>query len=283
MIVFCEDCGKRHSVTEGGDENGRLQFRCDACGFLVTATSVPPRKREASAPDPSVKLSCSYDELDMGCVLGDNVPDKTIFFASHDGRKVDLEVKVLPDIKGNISVEKLSANAYKVRVIASAKMGADLLNGYDGPGLEIFDNISGALHSVPVVFSRLKPSFTLEPALVDLGKIGADVLAEGSFVIKNCIAAPLAVTVAPDPKYFSLTSLFTLTSDSSLILAGGEERAVSFSVRLSPDASSDEEFDQVILVSASDNNERPPQRVRVKATLEAMGIVSPSKDWGAVM
>lgn len=269
MLVFCEDCGKRHAVTEGGDENGILRFRCDACGFLITATSVPPKTRAASAPDSSVQLSCSHDELDLGCACGDEEPEKTVFVAAKDGRKVELEVKVLPEMKGNIIVQNVSTNAFKVRVVATVKMGADLLNGYDGPGLEFFDGISGALHTLPVVFSRIKPSFALKPALVDLGKIGADVLAEGSFVIENCTAAPLAVTVTPDPQYFSLTSYFVLVSDASQILAGGEEREISFSVRLSEDADSDEQFEQVVFVSASDSDERPAQRVRIRATLEA--------------
>ncbi len=269
MIVFCEDCGKRHAVTEGGDEHGRLQFRCDACGFLITVTSVPPKKRQASAPDPSVELSSSYDELDLGCALGDDEPEKNIFLAAKDGRKVELEVKILPDVQGNIAVEQVSANVFKVRVVASSKMGADLLLGYDGSCLEFFDTISGALHTVPVVFSRIKSSFTLKPPVVYLGKIGADVLAEGSFAIENCTSAPLAVTVTPDPQCFSLTSFFTLISDTSLILAGGEEREISFSVRLSGDRDSDEQFEQVVLVKASDNDERPPQKVRIRATLAA--------------
>ncbi|MEN8257298.1 MAG: hypothetical protein ABFS09_05490 [Thermodesulfobacteriota bacterium] len=268
MLVFCEDCGKRHSVTEGGDENGRLQFRCDACGFLITATSVPPKVRKASAPDSAVVLSCSHDELDFGSVPGDEEAGKTLFLASQDGRKVELEVKVLSDLKGNITVERVSTNAFKVRMVAAAKMGADLLTVYDGPAVEFFDTISGALYTIPVVFSRLKPSFALKPDLVDLGKIKTDVLTEGDFVIENCTASPLVVTVTPDPQYFSLTSVFNLISDRNLILAGGEEREILFSVRLSGEAGSAEQFDQIILVTASDNDERPAQKVRVKASLE---------------
>ncbi len=268
MLVFCEDCGKRHSVKGGGDENGRLQFRCDACGFLITVTSVPPQKRQASAPDSSVELTCSHAELDLGCALGDDEPATNLFLAASDGRKVELEVKVLPEVQGNIAVEQISANVFKVRVVASAKMGADFLNGYDGPCLGFFDGISGALHTVTVIFSRIKPSFALKPTTVYLGKIGADTLAEGSFVVENCTAAPLAVTVTPDPQCFSLTSFFTLISDTSLILAGGEERVISFSVRLSEGADSDEPFDQVVLVTASDSDERPAQKVRIIASLE---------------
>lgn len=283
MLVFCEDCGKRHSVTEGGDENGILKFRCDACGFLITATDVPPKKRQASAPDPSVQLSCSYDELDLGFACGDEEPAKTLFLAAKDGRKVELEANVLPEVKGNISVENVSANAFRVRVVASAKMGADLLNGYDGSGLEFFDAISGALYTLPVVFSRVKPSFAVKPALVDLGKIGADVLTEGSFVIENCTSAPLAVTVTANPHYFSLTSFFTLISESSQIMAAGEERAISFSVRFSADADSDEQFDQVVLVSASDSDERPPQRVRIRAILEPSSGPAAGKGLAALL
>lgn len=268
MLVFCEDCGKRHSVTEGGDENGLLRFRCDACGFLITATSVPPKKQEASAPDPSVKLSCSYDELDLGCALGDEEPEKNIFLTAEDGRKVELEAKVLSDVKGNVIVQAVSGNVFKIRVAPAAKMGADLLNGYDGPCVEFFDAISGARFTLPVVFTRMKPSFSLNPPQVYLGKIGADVLVEGSFVIENSTSAPLAVTVTPDPQCFSLTSFFALVSDSSLIMAAGEERDISFSVRLSGDMDSDVQFEQIVLVSASDNSERPPQKVKIYANLE---------------
>ena len=282
MLFFCEDCGKKHSVTEGGDENGRLQFRCDGCGFLITVTSVPPAKRRASAPDPSLQLACYHDELDFGSVLRDDEPEKTIFLSAKDGRKIAVEAKVLPEVKGNITVTQLSANGFKVRVVASAKMGVDLRKGYNGPGLDFFDTISGALHTVPVVFSRLKPSFALKPALVDLGTIGADVLAVGSFIIENWTAAPLTVTLTPDPHCFSLTNLFTLISDSSLTLAGGEKREVTFSVRLSDDADSDEQFDQVLLVTAGDSDERPAQRVRIIATLQP-STTSSCTDWGAIV
>lgn len=268
MLVFCEDCGTRHSVKEGGDENGRLQFRCDACGFLITVTSVPPKKRLASAADPSVKLTCAYDELDLGCAFGDDEPEKTFFVAARDGRKVELEAKILPEVRANIAVEQVSANVFKIRVIASVKMGADLLNGYDGPALEFFDGISGALYTVPVVFSRIKPSLGLKPPLVDLGKIGADLLVEGSFGLENLILTPLAVTITPDPQCFSSTSLFTLISDSSLILTGEEERKISFSLRLTEDVGRDEQFQQVLLVKASDSDERPAQRVKIVATLK---------------
>jgi hypothetical protein len=283
MLVFCEDCGKRHSVKGGGDEHGRLQFRCDACGFLVTATSVPPKNREASDPDSSVVLSCSHDELDLGAVIGGDGPEKTVFLAAKDGRKVDLDVTVLSEVQGNISVGQVSANVFKIRVVAAPKMGADLRNGYDGPGLEFFDNISGALLTVPVVFSRIKPSFILKPALVDLGKISADVLTEGNFVIKNCTSAPLAITVNPDPQYFSLTSYFKLISETSLIMAAGEEREIVFSVRFSDDACKDAPFEQVVLVKASDSDERPAQRIRIIATLAASASTPPNKEWGAIM
>lgn len=268
MLVFCEDCGKKHSVKEGGDEHGRLKFRCESCGFLITAISVPPKKRQASNPDASVELSSSYSELDLGCAHGDDAPEKTLFLFAKDGRKVELEPTVLPEVKGNISVEQISSNLFKIRVVPTEKMGADLLNGYDGPGLEFFDGISGVLHTVPVVFSRIKPSFLLKPELVDLGKVGADLLVEGSFFIENCISAPLAVSVNPDPNCFSFTSFFTLISDTSLILAGGEERRISFSVRLSEGGDSAGQLDQVVLVTASDNNERPAQRVHIVATLD---------------
>jgi hypothetical protein len=282
MIVFCEDCGKRHSVKEGGDAQGRLQFRCDACGFLMTVTSVPPKKRQATDPDPEVALTCSYDELDLGCALEEDEPEKTLFLAARDGRKVALEATLLPEVQGNLSVAQVSANVFKVRVIAAVKMGADLLKGFEGPALEFFDTISGALLTLPVVFSRIKPSLVLRPDLVDLGKVGADVLAEGHFTVQNCTAAPLAVVVSPDPHYFSLTSYFTLISETSLILAGGEERDIAFSVRLSADAVGDERFEQVVLVTASDSDQRPAQRVRIIATLEAADVAT-CTDWGAIV
>ncbi len=269
MLVFCEDCGKRHSVTEGGDENGQVRFRCDSCGFLVIANDVPPKTRKASEPDTSVQLSCSHDCLDFGCVLGDDVAVQTLFMASHDGRKIDLEVKVLPEVKGNVTVDQVSANVFKVRMVSAVKMGADLLKVYDGPALEFFDSISGALHTIPLVFSRLKPSVVVKPDLVDLGRIEADVLTEGEFVIENCTASPLVVTVTPDPQCFSLTSVFNLLSDTNLILAGGEERQILFSVRLSAEGGNEEEMDQIIFITASDNEKRPPQKVRVKATSRA--------------
>ena len=269
MLVFCEDCGNRHSVTEGGDENGRVRFRCDSCGFLITANDVPPKIREANAPDPSVKLSCSHENIDFDCVLGDEAPVQTIFMASHDGRKIDLEVKVLPDLKGNITVDQVSTNAFKVRMVEAVKMGADLLKVHDGPALEFFDVISGALYTIPVTFSRLKPSFTVKPELVDLGKIEPDVLTEGDFIIENCTSSPLVVTVTPDPQCFSLTSVFSLLSDTNLILAGGEEREISFSVRMSAVIGNEEQLDQVIFVTASDNETRPPQKVRIKASSRA--------------
>ena len=77
------------------------------------------------------------------------------------------------------------------------------------------------------------------------------------------------VTVTPDPQCFSLTSVFNLLSDTNLILAGGEERQILFSVRLSAEGGNEEEMDQIIFITASDNEKRPPQKVRVKATSRA--------------
>ncbi|PLX48692.1 MAG: hypothetical protein C0613_09765 [Desulfobulbaceae bacterium] len=281
MLVFCEDCGKRHSVTEGGDENGCVRFRCDACGFLITATGVPPKERRASAPDASVELTCSHNELDFDTVLGDEEPEKTIFLAARDGRKLELEYKVLADVRGNIAVEQISPYAFKVRLIAAAKMGADLLNVFDGNGLEFFDGVSGALLTLPLVFSRLKPSVLIEPGLVDLGTIEADVLVEGSFLVKNCTAAPLALTVTADPQSFSLTSFFSLTSDTSLILAAGEERKITFSVRSNKESDAEVPFEQLVLVSPSDNNQ-PARRLRIIATQKPFAG-NAVEDWGAIV
>jgi hypothetical protein len=36
MLVFCEECGKRYSFPPEEVEAGSGQFRCRACGFLMT-------------------------------------------------------------------------------------------------------------------------------------------------------------------------------------------------------------------------------------------------------
>jgi len=36
VLVFCEECGKRYSFPPEEVEAGSGQFRCRACGFLMT-------------------------------------------------------------------------------------------------------------------------------------------------------------------------------------------------------------------------------------------------------
>ncbi|MCK9295705.1 MAG: zinc-ribbon domain-containing protein [Desulfobulbaceae bacterium] len=55
MLVFCEECGKRYSFPPEEVEAGSGQFRCRACGFLMTTdmlVRVVIRKEEGILPSP---------------------------------------------------------------------------------------------------------------------------------------------------------------------------------------------------------------------------------------
>lgn len=45
MLVFCEECGKRYSFPPEEFEAGSGQFRCRACGFLMSITLPVPVAR----------------------------------------------------------------------------------------------------------------------------------------------------------------------------------------------------------------------------------------------
>ncbi len=51
MIVFCEDCGKKNHLPATVSENGRLKFRCAACGYLNNYSLARPSPDEADKPD----------------------------------------------------------------------------------------------------------------------------------------------------------------------------------------------------------------------------------------
>jgi len=55
MLVFCEECGKRYSFPPEEVEAGSGQFRCRACGFLMTTdmlVRVVIREEEGILPSP---------------------------------------------------------------------------------------------------------------------------------------------------------------------------------------------------------------------------------------
>ncbi|MEW6288543.1 MAG: hypothetical protein AB1545_01685 [Thermodesulfobacteriota bacterium] len=49
MLVFCEECGKRYSFPPEECEAGSGQFRCRACGFLMSITLPVPVARQEGA------------------------------------------------------------------------------------------------------------------------------------------------------------------------------------------------------------------------------------------
>ncbi|MEW6520023.1 MAG: zinc-ribbon domain-containing protein [Thermodesulfobacteriota bacterium] len=56
MLVFCEECGKRYSFPPEEFEAGSGQFRCRACGFLMTTAMlvrVVRKKDDGVLPAPS--------------------------------------------------------------------------------------------------------------------------------------------------------------------------------------------------------------------------------------
>ncbi|RJX36272.1 MAG: hypothetical protein C4531_00170 [Desulfurivibrio sp.] len=54
MLVFCEECGKRYSFPPEEFEPGSGQFRCRACGFLMTAAMlVRVVRKEGDGPLPA--------------------------------------------------------------------------------------------------------------------------------------------------------------------------------------------------------------------------------------
>jgi len=73
MLVFCEECGKRYSFPPEEVDAGSGQFRCRACGFLMTADMlVQVVRKEGEAMPPS---QSSAADSDGSSHLTDNTED----------------------------------------------------------------------------------------------------------------------------------------------------------------------------------------------------------------
>lgn len=163
MLVFCEDCGTKHTIAEEDVMDDSFQFRCDACDFLITAKSLPkpkkkPKPQAKSTPylppvDPSMELTCSHDVLDFGLV-GEQQKAQTLILAARDGRKVELTGTLDTKLEGNVNILPVSAVAFRVEVVSSADVNGSRLDQYQGPGVVITDTISRFQKVVGLSFSR---------------------------------------------------------------------------------------------------------------------------------
>jgi hypothetical protein len=163
MLVFCEDCGTKHTIAEEDVMDHSFQFRCDVCDFLITAKSLPRPKKKPKPQakptsclppiDPTMELTCSHDMLDFGLV-GDQQKTQTLILAARDGRKVELTGALDTKLEGNVNLLPVSAVAFRVEVVSAAQVNGSCLDQYQGPGVVITDTISRFQKVVSLSFSR---------------------------------------------------------------------------------------------------------------------------------
>lgn len=154
MLVFCEDCGEKHTVDEHDVADETFELRCDACGFLITAKSLPKPQVVKKIVDPTMELTCSHDVLEFGVVNGAERKMQTLILAANDGRKVELVAKLDSKLKGNVEISSVSGMAFRVEVVAASNVTGSCLNKYQGPGVLITDIISNFQKKVTLSFSR---------------------------------------------------------------------------------------------------------------------------------
>ena len=157
MLVFCADCGAKHTIADDDVVDDTFQLRCDACDFLITAKSLPTRPKPKQAPpkpvDPTMDLTCSHDVLEFGSV-GDKRKVQTLILAAKDGRKVDLTGKLDAKLKGNVNLSAVSGMAFRVEVVSPSHVSGSCLEMYQGPGVIITDTISHFKKVVSLSFTR---------------------------------------------------------------------------------------------------------------------------------
>ncbi len=156
MLVFCEDCGAKHTVAETDAASETFQLRCDVCGFLITAKSLPRPKVAKKPIDPTMSLTCSHETLDFGVLHGDEACKKTLILAAKDGRKIELTGVVESKLKGNVNLSPVSDFVFRVEVVAPAHVPGQCLSRYAGPGLVITDRISRYQKTIDLSFTREK-------------------------------------------------------------------------------------------------------------------------------
>ncbi len=154
MLVFCEDCGAKHTVDEHDVADETFQLRCDACNFLITAKSLPKPKVVKKSVDPTMELTCSHDILEFGEVNGVKQQVQTLILAAKDGRKVELVAALDSKLQGNVNIHSVSGMVFRVEVISSAHVTGVCLDEYQGPGVLITDTISNFQKKVMLSFTR---------------------------------------------------------------------------------------------------------------------------------
>lgn len=154
MLVFCEDCGAKHTVDENAAVRETFQLRCDVCGFLITPKSLPRPKVVKKPIDPTISMTCSHHSLDFGVVHGDEERKKTLILAANDGRKIKLTGVLESKLEGNVNLSPVSDFAFRVEVVSPAHVSGQCLSRYAGPGVVVTDTISGFQKTIDLSFTR---------------------------------------------------------------------------------------------------------------------------------
>ncbi len=268
MLIFCEDCGKKHSIETDLENPVEFKFRCDACGFLIPV--LPPRskaKREDKELEPDLLLIPSHQQIDFGVVQGSEEKSQMLLVAAGDGRKINLQGMVTRPLTGNVTITRVSRMSFMITVVDPADTASDPVTSFDDKGIELVDTISGAKVSIHISFTRTEPHLNIEPAQVDLGPVTAGSQASGSFYIQNCGNGTLQVNLVPDPEYFTITTYFSITSPLQYALEPEQKQEIQFFVKVDPEVQKEEVFTQPVLIMSNDPNGDKVGRVMITAEI----------------
>ncbi len=154
MLVFCEDCGEKHTIAENDIADAAFQLRCDACGFLITGKSLPKPKIVQKPVDPTMELTSSHDVLEFGVVDDNHDKVQTLILAAKDGRKVELIGELDSKLQGNVTLSPVSGMAFRVELVSASHISGSCLPEYSGPGIVVTDTISRFKKTVRLSFVR---------------------------------------------------------------------------------------------------------------------------------
>lgn len=267
ILVFCEDCGKKHQVEIDPENPAAFKFRCDECGFLIPVTPPETVSEGANELETDLRLIPSHERIDFGVVQGNQEKGQMLLVAAADGRKINLQGMASRALAGNIQVSRVSRMSFMVTVVDPSETGAEPLASFDGPGVELVDTISGAKVAVDVAFSRTAPKLEILPETVNLGEIRAGCKADGSFQLNNCGNGSLEVSLVPDPEYFTISTYFCITSPQQYSLAAGQEEKIGFFIKADPEIGSEIEYEQPVLIMSNDPHGKRVGRVLIQAKI----------------
>lgn len=269
MILFCEECGKKNTLSLLPEDVLQKGFICQHCHAHTPPSALAGNLAERKEiPEQEPVITWAPNVITFGTVSPYERSIQKVIFQGADGTEYDIDAKIRTELKTDLVIRKIDARTMEIHLLP-VRPGAHHTMRFQGEGMLFSDRLSTYQRYAQVSYTRQSPLLATLPDVIDLGVLAAGADHAHQLTVENNGNQAVLLQIKPDPRDFSFFARFAIQDTHVKTIASGRKATIPFVVCADDSAEDDCVFTQRVLLAVHENNILTTKNVIINALIRS--------------